>query len=338
MSLSSSSSALSLAGSTAALAQRQALAIDGRNLGHLKAQAAQGGEGQRQAAREAATQLESLFMRELIKSMREATMKSGLLDGAQGNLANDLLDQQLSVQMSGRPGGLTDAIQRQLARQLGGDAEAPALSTGATLRLDAQQRRSSASADSRSIRRVDDPRAPSPRGKEDFVQGHSAAAEQVARESGIPASFMLGQAGHETGWGKSEIRTRDGGNSFNLFGIKAGRGWTGKVAEVTTTEYIDGQPRKVTAKFRAYDSYADSFRDFARLMTDNPRYEKALSKTHSAQAWAAELQKAGYATDPQYAAKLSRAIQSTLSVARAPSASPLLNQTLGQAVIAGTQA
>lgn len=103
MSLSSSSSALSLAGSTAALAQRQALAIDGRNLGHLKAQAAQGGEGQRQAAREAATQLESLFMRELIKSMREATMKSGLLDGAQGNLANDLLDQQLSVQMSAAP-------------------------------------------------------------------------------------------------------------------------------------------------------------------------------------------------------------------------------------------
>lgn len=305
------SASLPLAGSTAALASRQALAADARSLGDLKAQAAQGGEGQRTATREAARQLESLFMRELIKSMREATMKSGLLDGAEGNLANDLMDQQLSVQMAGRPGGLAEAIQRQLARQLGGESQAPTLAPGSTLRLDAQQRRAPAGA-----ARPDDPRAPSPQGKEDFVQGHRAAAEAVARESGIPASFMLGQAGHETGWGKSQIRHKDGSNSFNLFGIKAGSGWSGKVAEITTTEYIAGKPRKVTAKFRAYDSFQESFRDYARLMTENPRYEKALAKTHSAQAWAAELQKAGYATDPQYAAKLSRAIQSTLGVPR----------------------
>ncbi len=298
----------SLTGGTAALATRQALAVDSRSLGNLKAQAAQGADGQRAASKEAALQLESLFMRELIKSMREATAKSGLLDGAESNLAHDLMDQQLSVQMSGRPGGLAEAIQRQLARQLGGDAEAPTLAPGATLRLDALQRRAQPKAD--------DPRAPSPQGKEDFVQGHRAAAEAVARESGIPASFMLGQAGHETGWGRSEIRHRDGSNSFNLFGIKAGKGWTGKVAEITTTEYVGGKPRKVTAKFRAYDSFQESFRDYARLMTQSPRYEKALAKTHSPQAWAAELQKAGYATDPQYAAKLSRAIQSTLGVPR----------------------
>lgn len=302
-----------LSGGTAGLASRQALAVDGRSLSNLKVQAAEGGEGQRSAVKESAKQLESLFMRELIKSMREATMKSGLLDGAEGNLANDLFDQQLSVQMAGQPGGLAEAIQRQLARQLGGEGDAPALMPGATLRLDALQRRPAPSA-------ADDPRAPSPRGKEDFVQGHRSAAEAVARESGIPASFMLGQAGHETGWGKSEIRHKDGSNSFNLFGIKAGRGWTGKVAEITTTEYIDGKPRKVTAKFRAYDSYADSFRDYARLITESPRYEKALAKTHSPQAWAAELQKAGYATDPHYASKLSRAIQSTLAVARVPAA------------------
>ncbi|GAB2748124.1 flagellar assembly peptidoglycan hydrolase FlgJ [Melaminivora jejuensis] len=311
MSLSSPSTSLPLAGSTAALATRQALAIDGRSLNNLKAQAAQGAEGQREATREAARQLESLFMRELIKSMREATMKSGLLDGAEGNLASDMMDQQLSVQMAGRSGGLAEAIQRQLARQLGGDADAPALAPGATLRLDTLQRRAAPS-------RPDNPHAPSPQGKDEFVQGHRAAAETVARESGIPASFMLGQAGHETGWGRSEIRHKDGSNSFNLFGIKAGGSWKGKVAEITTTEYIDGRAQKVTAKFRAYDSYADSFRDYARLITESPRYEKALAKTHSAQAWAAELQKAGYATDPQYASKLSRAIQSTLSVARTP--------------------
>ena len=154
--------------------------------------------------------------------------------------------------------------------------------------------------------------SPPPKGRDSFVQAHLPSAQRVAQESGIPASFMVGQAGHETGWGKSAIRNADGSNSFNLFGIKAGKGWTGKVAEVTTTEYIDGVPRKVKAKFRAYDSYEDSFRDYARLIKESPRYEKARAKTHSAVAFAAELQKAGYATDPQYASKLSRAIQSAL--------------------------
>ena len=298
---------------------RQALAVDGRALNSLKAQASQGdAQATQDATLEAAKQLESLFMRELIKSMREATMKSGLLDGAEGNLASDLFDQQLSVQMAGQPGGLAEAIQRQLSRQLGGDGQTT-LVPGSTLSMDVALRKAAP---------ADSPRAASPKGRDDFVQHHRAAAERVARSSGIPASFMLGQAGHETGWGKGEIRHKDGSNSFNLFGIKAGKGWTGKVAEVTTTEYINGAPRKVVAKFRAYDSFEESFRDYARLINDNPRYEKAREKTHSAVAYATELQKAGYATDPQYAAKLSRAIQSTLGVARTPSA-PVLAQASG---------
>jgi flagellar protein FlgJ len=94
---------------------------------------------------------------------------------------------------------------------------------------------------------------------------------------------MLGQAGHETGWGRSEIRMKGGAPSHNLFGIKAGAGWNGKVAEVTTTEYINGTPRKVVAKFRAYDSYEASFRDYARLITESPRYAKASQQTASVQ-------------------------------------------------------
>ena len=282
----------------------QALAADGRALNALKVQA---GQNSPEAAREAAKQFESLFMREMIKSMREATMKSGLLDGAEGNLANDMYDQQLSVQMSGLPGGLTEAIQRQLTRQMGGtEAE---LSIPSTLSLDTSALRRTASTKNSTT--------PSPKGLDAFVQHHRATAERVAQDSGIPASFMLGQAGHETGWGKGEIRHKDGSAAYNLFGIKAGKNWTGKVAEVTTTEYINGVARKVTAKFRAYDSYEDSFRDYARLINDNPRYEKAREKVGSAVAYATELQKAGYATDPEYANKLSRAIQSTLRVGRA---------------------
>ncbi|GAA4417474.1 flagellar assembly peptidoglycan hydrolase FlgJ [Acidovorax lacteus] len=296
--------------SSSSLRAPQALAADGRSLNALKLEA---GSNSPEAVREAAKQFESLFMRELIKSMREATMKSGLMDGGQADLGTDLLDQQLAVQMSGVPGGLSEAITRQLSRQMGGADTS--LSVPSTLSLPQAQPRSTPAA-----RSSDSPTSSvAPRGRDAFVQHHSAAAERVSRDSGIPATFMLGQAGHETGWGKSEIRNADGSNSFNLFGIKAGKGWTGKVAEVTTTEYINGVPRKVVAKFRAYDSYEDSFRDYARLITDSPRYDKvqATARTGSVVAFASELQKAGYATDPEYANKLSRAINSALRAQRA---------------------
>lgn len=299
----------------ASLNTSNALAADTKSLNALKYAA---GENNPQATREAAKQLESLFMREMIKSMREATatLKSGLLDSDQSKMATDMLDQQLSVSMSGLPGGLTQAITRQLTRSMGGAADATegeddgtlSFSIPSTLSLAGKARRSASSLQGNAAVGA---YAPAPKGRDNFVQHHSTAAQKVAQDSGIPASFMLGQAGHETGWGKSEIRNADGSNSFNLFGIKAGKGWTGKVAEITTTEYIDGQARKVTAKFRAYDSYEESFRDYARLISESPRYAQAMQSTGSAQAYASALQKAGYATDPEYANKLSRAIQST---------------------------
>ena len=73
---------------------------------------------------------------------------------------------------------------------------------------------------------------------------------------------------------------------------------------------------KKVAKFRAYSSYEESFRDYAKLINDSPRYAKAKLQTGNAQAYASGLQKAGYATDPEYAAKLSRAINTTLQLRR----------------------
>ncbi|MDP3254059.1 MAG: flagellar assembly peptidoglycan hydrolase FlgJ [Hydrogenophaga sp.] len=274
----------------------QGLAADPTALNALRYGSGKGND--KAALKEAAKQFESLFMRELIKSMREATQKSGLMDGEGSDMGTDLLDQQFAVQLSGLPGGLSEAIERQLARQMKGvDAEVnPLPKTGEVSTV------GRASAGPRQA---------------GFVEEHSAAAAEVARESGIPASFMIGQAGHETGWGRSEIRHADGAPSHNLFGIKATGNWKGKVAEITTTEYIDGEARKVTAKFRAYDSYADSFRDYAQLISQSPRYGQVMEQLGSVQGFASGLQKAGYATDPQYAAKLSRAINTTLNLQRA---------------------
>lgn len=269
------------------------LAADARSLDVLKLAA---GSSDPKAVREAARQFESLFMRELIKSMREATMKSGLMDSDGEKLGADLLDQQFAVQLAGMPGGLTDAITRQLTQQMTGSARSttPTVSLGGGAST------------------ATNPSAT----QSGFVAQHSNAAERVAQATGIPAAFMIGQAGHETGWGKSEIRNADGSNAFNLFGIKAGAGWTGKVAEITTTEYVDGEAKKVTARFRAYNSYEESFRDYARLIGESPRYAQARAQTGSAAAYATELQRAGYATDPAYAAKLSRAINTSLQLHR----------------------
>ena len=278
------------------------LAADARTLNNLKLQA---GQKTPEAIKEAAKQFESLFMRELIKSMRTSTMKSGLTDNPGSDLGTDLLDQQFAVQMSGKPGGLSDLIAAQLTRQSGGAEPGAADEFKKSATTSALGKASALAA--YGAHGAAPHKAPT-LGQSNFVQQHTDAAIKVEKSSGIPASFMVGQAGHETGWGKHEIKMKGGAPSYNLFGIKAGAGWTGKVAEVSTTEYVNGEAKKTVAKFRAYDSYEDSFRDYARLITKSPRYAQASQQTGSGQAFATSLQKAGYATDPNYGAKLGNAI------------------------------
>ena len=134
-------------------------------------------------------------------------------------------------------------------------------------------------------------------------------AEEASRATGVPAHLMLGQAALESGWGKHELKAADGTPSNNLFGIKANDSWDGKVVEATTTEYFNGVKQKRIEKFRAYDSYADSFKDFANLMRNNPRYENVMANLQDVNAYAQSMQKAGYATDPNYASKLASVIQ-----------------------------
>lgn len=290
-----------------------ALAADGKSLNNLKLQA---GQNTPAAIKEAAKQFESLFMRELIKSMREATMKSGLMDSPGGDLGADLLDQQFAVQMSGQPGGLSDLIAQQLTRQMGA-TELGAVNTSNKSAAPPIGALSKASALAVYGANATTPKSTATVSQNNFVQRHTEAAINVEKTSGIPASYMVGQAGHETGWGKHEIKMKGGAPSFNLFGIKAGGGWTGKVAEVSTTEYVNGEAKRTVAKFRAYDSYEESFRDYARLITKTPRYALASQRTDSVQAFTTGLQKAGYATDPEYASKLSRAINTTQRLQRA---------------------
>ena len=259
----------------------------------------------------AAKQFEALFMQQLMKSMREATMSSGLLDNGGTQLGTELLDAQYANQMTGLPGGLSDMIARQLERQMtGGNAAGIA----AAIAVPAAGAAGAPSASSGAVPN------PTPTQAE-FIGKHGDAARAAQAQTGIPAAFMVAQAAHESGWGKHEIRNADGSTSFNLFGIKAGANWKGATTTITTTEVVDGEARKVQAKFRAYGSYEESFRDYAQLMKDNPRYAQVMNST-TADGFAKGLQRAGYATDPAYADKLTRAINTTLRVQRAALKSP----------------
>lgn len=286
--------------SAAALSASSRLASDARGLDALRHGAA---KDPRAAVRDAAKQFESLFMNELMKSMRAASEPSGLLDNAGTQLGTQLLDAQLASKMVGRPGGLSDVIARQLERQMG-------LSPGPI---------PSAGSANNSLPVVSEP-ASTPKIPEKsaagFVQQHSAAAASASAATGIPAPFMLAQAALETGWGKREIVGADGTASHNLFGIKAGAGWTGATVDVRTTEYIGGRPQKMVQRFRAYASEAESFADYARLIKHSPRYAGVVAQAGDAQGFAQGLQKAGYATDPAYGHKLARVINTTLRLQR----------------------
>ena len=176
-----------------------------------------------------------------------------------------------------------------------------------------------------------------PRG---FLAQHAQAARQAQASSGIPATFMVAQAALETGWGRQEIRFSDGRTSHNLFGIKAGGNWKGPVAEIWTTEFVDGTAQKVRGQFRAYGSYEESFNDYARLISQNPRYANAMRNLGDPQAFAASLQQAGYATAPNYANVLASVIQTaqrlqdsmpTMAAATMPTTAQMLSMRGGGA-------
>ncbi len=140
----------------------------------------------------------------------------------------------------------------------------------------------------------------------DFVQTMLPMAEEAAAKIGVDARYLVAQAALETGWGKSIIREADGSSSHNLFGIKAHRGWDGDSARVMTTEFKGGAAVKEAASFRSYDSFKQSFNDYVSFLQGNGRYEDALASADKPEQFVRELQKAGYATDPQYARKISQ--------------------------------
>ncbi len=304
----------------------------------------------------AARQFEALFMNMMLKAMRDATPQDDLMDSEQSRLYTSMLDQQLSQSMASRGVGLADVMIRQLRGGLSQESEQeipvpapavdgqpPAGSIPFLARLQpnpiTQQRTQPStsvaepgpSKPSNPVAQAANPLTESlapvvaQPGAHPHVMEFQARlmpyAQQASKATGIPALFMLGQAALESGWGKRELRGPDGSPSYNLFGVKAGASWKGPVVESVTTEYVNGVARKSVEKFRAYGSYADAFGDYANLLRGNPRYAQVLAQAVQgldAESFAQGLQQAGYATDPDYANKLSQIIRTTQWSGEAP--------------------
>ncbi|WP_241059918.1 flagellar assembly peptidoglycan hydrolase FlgJ [Achromobacter xylosoxidans] len=297
---------------TARLGSRQDSVFDMGRLSDLKRDVTKdpanpGTEQQKQVAK----QFEALFLQMMLKRMREATPKEGLFDSQQTQMLQSMADEQLALHLATPGIGLSQSILAQMQQGKPGDLPAEAVQRlGQGTDLDFQtggSRQVSALMDVMRNNRASDRALAAAEGAPEhvinFVSKMSRAATLVSQQSGVPARLIMGQAALESGWGQREIKHEDGRTSYNLFGIKAGPSWKGKVVNVLTTEYEDGVAKKVTQPFRAYSSYEESFADYARLIGNSPRYEAVTQARNEIEA-ARRIQSAGYATDPQYAQKL----------------------------------
>ncbi|WP_245392675.1 flagellar assembly peptidoglycan hydrolase FlgJ [Salinicola halimionae] len=333
-------------------------ALDVHSVQKLKYSAANSPQG---SLKEASRQFEAVFLQMMLKSMRDASPKSGLLESHQMDMMRSMQDQQWAQQLAGKGLGLADQLVQQLEgsglpgtsalpvgsvasaddsatliagiprgapRLLHGGLRTPGFVPHSSGRdavgFDTAALGSTAATASHSMPL--DPKASEsddrPAHVRAFLDSLAGPAQQAEQSSGVPAELILAQAALETGWGQREIPTANGGNSHNLFGIKAGSSWQGATTEITTTEYVDGRPIKMADRFRVYGSYAEAFADYAKLIGDNPRYQGVVAAS-SPDVAAQALQQGGYATDPRYADKL-RGIMAQLGTLESSAGSDLL--------------
>lgn len=279
----------------------------------------------------AAKQFEALLLNQMLKSMRAATPKSDLLDSSTTDFYTEMLDAQLAQNMAGKGLGLAQRIEAQMRargmiqtdpreynenliagiprgkpKSLTGMDSIPRIDTRQVVVAQDRDFTQDDSADwggnRNPFRHSADSTQKAPH-VQAFLDQMSSSAIVASKVSGVPAKLIVAQAALETGWGRDKLKTERGENSYNVFGIKAGGYWTGKTTNVATTEFVNGVPQRSVEKFRVYDSYDSAFSDYARLISNNPRYQGVVN-AHNDVAAARAIQQGGYATDPEYANKL----------------------------------
>jgi flagellar protein FlgJ len=293
-----------------------AIYTDFTGLTELKARAGQDADG---SLDEVARQFESLLLGQMLKSMRQASLGEGLMESEQSLFYRDMYDKQLALHLAKSGGlGLAEMIKRQIGgadepgpgspRDVNDYRQQPILGvTPSTPAVAAAPAKTGPEIPATA------PVAPIPDAgaeetanwqPEDFVERLWPWAREAAQKLGLAPQAILAQAALESGWGRRMMQMLDGSSTNNLFGIKADRRWEGEKVSVDTLEYEQGLPSRKKAYFRAYESHRESFNDYVAFLRSSPRYREALEATSDPARYFSALQKAGYATDPRYAAKI----------------------------------
>lgn len=248
--------------------------------------------------RAAARQFESLFTEMMLKSMREAKLGPGLGDSEAGDVYQDMYDQQLALQMSqGKGLGLADLLVQQLTRASGGSAAPTASAAPAGAAVSAPSAPASVGTSAAPAA------ATTHAQKISFVQMLSPYAQRAGAALGVAPESLIAQAALETGWGQ-HVPSGSSGSSHNLFGVKAAGSWSGASVSGSTLEYTGGAALSSTQSFRSYSSLQQGVNDYVNLLQGSAALQPALGTGTDVAAFATALQRGGYATDPQYAEKL----------------------------------
>ncbi|MGK0267853.1 MAG: flagellar protein FlgJ [Paraglaciecola sp.] len=287
-------------------------ANDIKGLDELR-RAAQSGDSK--ALDEAAKQFEAIFVQMMLKSMRKAqdvmADKDSPFNSEQVKFYRDMHDTQIASDLASNGSiGLADIIVRQLGKT--GDGYMPAGALRNDGNLSSINRNTIASSQqaqdqvlvNQPIKTFQSFKTAAFDDAQSFIEQLYPSAQVAAEQLGIDPKALLAQAAIETGWGQHMIHNTSGQNSHNLFGIKADRRWQGDRAMVDTIEFEQGIAATKKAPFRVYDSFADSMQDYVGFVKQNSRYEAAVKHSKSPLDYFSELQKAGYATDPDYAKKV----------------------------------
>ena len=137
--------------------------------------------------------------------------------------------------------------------------------------------------------------------RSEYIKKYTNTVVKASQGTGLFPSLFMAQAILESGDGQSSLAA----TYNNHFGIKATRDWKGKVIDMNTREVFDGQEVYIVDGFRWYDNAKNSFYDRVKFLKENSRYEAhGVFKAKSPEEQADALQRAGYATSPNYASTL----------------------------------
>ena len=247
-----------------------------------------------QAISAVAGQVEALFLQMMLKSMRDASMGDEL-DGNEMGVYQDMFDKQVALTISQHQDlGIGAILKRQLTGKTA--PAAPKTASGG----------------------VSAPPQVLAKTPAEFVDQVMPAIRRAATALGLNPLGLLAQAALETGWGQRMARNADGSPSLNMFGVKAGDGWTGARATADTVEFSNGVAAQRRTAFRAYGSIEESVSDFANVLKKSPRYRDAIAAGGDVHAYIDRIGKSGYATDPEYATKLNQILNSGVLQAALP--------------------